>query len=197
LQASDSLLFDLAGFYHHYYDVGSVRSAVPQLFEAGGPVIEIPQRLANGAEIDSFGGEALADWRLKKTCHVQLWYSYVDFDSTQVNADTTPVPNIGNSIHHQAGLRAIGSLTETVELSSFLRYMDSVDDFSIPDYADLNLGLIWKARPDLELSLWGMNLLHDHHPEFNTQFVRLDPAEVERAFFARLTWRYNLQLGGG
>jgi hypothetical protein len=48
--------------------------------------------------------------------------------------------------------------------------------------------LAWRPIPDLEWSLAGRNLLHDHHAEYGAP----DPArlEIPRSFQGTITWRF-------
>jgi iron complex outermembrane receptor protein len=53
-----------------------------------------------------------------------------------------------------------------------LRYVGSLPQPAVPAYHELDARLAWQARPDLELSLAGRNLLHRSHPEFGAAGTR-------------------------
>jgi hypothetical protein len=59
----------------------------------------------------------------------------------------------------------------------------------------LNGRLAWAVTDSLELSITGVNLLHDHHPEFGaaTSNVQLGATGVEtaRSVVVDLTWRFG------
>ena len=48
-----------------------------------------------------------------------------------------------------------------------------------------DLGLAWQIRPEVELSLWGQNLLDSGHVEFIDSFFVVDPIEVPTSVFAQ------------
>ena len=74
-----------------------------------------------------------------------------------------------------------------LELDTGLRYVSHIANQSVPSYAELDARLGWHATRNLEISLVGQNLLHDHHAEFGAPATR---QEVERTLFGKVTWRY-------
>jgi hypothetical protein len=49
------------------------------------------------------------------------------------------------------------------------------------------LRLAWQASDQLEVSLVGQNLLHDHHVEFGPPVAR---GEIERSVYGKVTWEF-------
>ena len=60
---------------------------------------------------------------------------------------------------------------------------------SIPAYVRLDLGLVWKATRNLELSVWGQNLLDNAHPEFGTTQTPVI-TENPRTLYGQIKWRF-------
>jgi len=81
-------------------------------------------------------------------------------------------------------------LLPNLAFDSNLRFVDKLPNLQTPSYVEMDLRLGWRPRKNLELSLVGQNLLHDHHREFNRTFVDNPPTEIERSFFGKITWRF-------
>ena len=47
-------------------------------------------------------------------------------------------------------------------------------------HTQADLGLVWRPRSTIELSLWSQNLLDDGHPE-------MSGAQVPRSFYAQVS----------
>ena len=81
-----------------------------------------------------------------------------------------------------------------MQLDAQFRYLTALDevpgtvaDTGIDSYSELDLRLAWQASEQLELSLVGQNLLHDHHLEFGTPATR---GEIERGVYGKAAWRF-------
>ena len=80
-----------------------------------------------------------------------------------------------------AQLRSYLDVTDTVELNAALYHVDDVPFSSIPAYTRADLGLAWRPREGVELSVWGRNLLDAQHPEATG-------ALVPRGVYAQVTF---------
>jgi len=78
------------------------------------------------------------------------------------------------------------SLSKGLEFDLDVRYVDKPDYF-IESYTEMDVRLGWSPRRNLEFSIVGRNLLHDHHPEFLTQGY-IPRSEEDRELF-------NLEIG--
>ena len=63
-------------------------------------------------------------------------------------------------------LRSALDLSERLQFDATLRHTSSLPSPSVPGYSELDLQLLWKPRPDIEVALIGQNLLHSRHVEF-------------------------------
>jgi len=93
----------------------------------------------------------------------------------------------GNDPSHQFLLRSQMNPFEDVELDVGLRIVDDLPDPAIDAYTEMDVRLGWHLTETLELSLAGLNLLHDHHPESGTPAQR---AEVPRSVYAGARWSF-------
>jgi iron complex outermembrane recepter protein len=80
-------------------------------------------------------------------------------------------------------LQSYLDLTENLEFNSALYYIDELSG-AIGDYTRVDLGLTWRPSPNVELSIWGQNLLDPSHRETSSA------VEFERAVLFQATLRY-------
>ncbi|SPE52266.1 TonB-dependent receptor plug [Verrucomicrobia bacterium] len=75
-----------------------------------------------------------------------------------------------------------------------LRWIDTVHNNSgpapgaVPSYAELDVRLAWQVTKNLELSLVGQNLLHDHHPEAG--FPNASQEAIQRSVYGKMSFRW-------
>ncbi|MDD5712092.1 MAG: TonB-dependent receptor, partial [Smithellaceae bacterium] len=135
----------------------------------------------------TYGGEISAElrpfawWRLSAShavFHLQVFK----------DADSTDPRNINDaarfSPRHQTVLRSYMDLPGNVNLDAMFRYVSEIPPLNVPSYYSLDARLAWKARPDLELSVVGQNLLDKEHPENNPD------SEVPRGVYGMVRWQW-------
>ena len=91
-----------------------------------------------------------------------------------------------NDPAHHWMLRTSHDLTDQLQLDLSLRYMGQLPQPVVPSYTELDLQLLWKPQPDVEVALLGQNLLHSSHPEFNGA----GRSVFDRAALLKLTKRF-------
>ena len=133
----------------------------------------------NDGAAETYGGEVALTWRVADNWRVESSYTFVD---VQVHGPIF-TQDEENTPHHLAQLRSYLNVTKDVELNSALYYIDRVSSADADAYLRLDVGLIWYVNPNLELAVWGMNLLDPSHPEFSG-------LEVERSAFFQATLRF-------
>lgn len=191
--AADRLSVDLAAFYNRYDGLASLEFGTPFLDEQGRTIVPvINQNLTDG---HALGGEALVTYAPLPSWQLTASYSYIDMELEssgldanrgEFKADSTP--------RHQFGLRSFLDLPHGVQvdlqfrsLSAVRRQPEAVDGSPVPGYSEVDLRLGWQATRQVEVSVVGYNLLHDHHAEFGTVQSR---GEIERSIFGRMTCRF-------
>jgi iron complex outermembrane receptor protein len=101
----------------------------------------------------------------------------------------------GATPRHQFGVRSFLDLPQDFQVDGQLRALSAVRQLppdpsgqqSIEGYAELDLRLAWRGWKQIELSLVGQNLLHDHHPEFG---VPLQRGEIQRGVYGKVAWGF-------
>ncbi|MGA1870699.1 MAG: TonB-dependent receptor plug domain-containing protein [bacterium] len=171
----------------------------------------------NAAEAKNNGVELSASWKALPWWHLSASYTYLHMDVSQ-NFQPPPAdpnyphhhdPNFPDapppgpppfdispetsSPNHQFVIRSSMDLYQNVELDLDLRYVDNLDIY-VDSYWELDARLGWNPRKDIELSLVGQNLFHDHHPEFLSHgflpFSAGKDSEVERSIYGKITCRF-------
>ena len=133
----------------------------------------------NDGAAETYGAEVALTWRVADNWRLESSYTFVD---VQVHGPIF-TQDEENTPHHQAQLRSYLNVTKDVELNSALYYVDRVSSVDADAYLRLDVGLIWYVNPNLELAVWGMNLLDPSHPEFSG-------LEVERSALFQATLRF-------
>ena len=123
----------------------------------------------NGIEGNIHGVEAWASfqatdwWRLSAGLDLQ----HDDLKFSPSSAKLIGVSQAGDDPHHQASLRSTMTLTDDLSLEADLRDVGQLPNPKVPEYAEMNMRLGWRASDTLEFALSGFNLLHGQHVEFS------------------------------
>ena len=197
---------DLALFYNHYdrlraNDIRPVASDIALLNTPYGGLLQITTPFGNGLEGNSYGTEVAVDWRPTRWWQLQLNYTYLklDLQAKAGGLDRAAIATEGADPRQQVSLRSGFSLTDSVELDFWLRYVDTLRSSGFPDpdasiripsYATLDTRLAWRPLKDLELSLVGQNLLDSRHPEAAQELYAPRVTEIPRSVYARLNWHF-------
>ena len=188
VSVSDTLAFDITGFYNDYDNL--------RLATAGTPFVEtdpapdhtvLPFLILNGGGGETFGIEVTVDYRPKPWWSVQASYSFleVDFDTPQDGSASN-----GDAPEQQFVLQNRFNLPRNVELDTILRYVDQLPALGIDGYVTIDARIAWRPTEDLELALVARNLIESEHPEFVPTIVFSVPTEVQRSVYGKITWRF-------
>jgi iron complex outermembrane receptor protein len=125
-----------------------------------------------------------AGWRLDAGLVVQG----IDTRPRAGSFDLTTATGLGsNDAHHYWSLRSAHELGHGLQLDAGLRRVGALPQPAVPAYSELDARLLWRARPDLDLALAGVNLLHARHLEFRPGGAR---QLAERAIQLQLALRF-------
>ncbi len=73
---------------------------------------------------------------------------------------------------HRFSIRSSMDLPRNIQFDTALRWVDAFEfnnsgkPASVPSYCELDVRLSWHPTKNIELSVVGQNLLHDHHLEY-------------------------------
>jgi iron complex outermembrane receptor protein len=186
-QATDRLSLDVALFYNDYRDLVTGETGTP--FPEGSHTVQ-PIRFDNLAEGHSYGVEIAATWRPVARWRLSGWYSYFHLTIRPDPSSTDAETEEGVSPKHQAHLLSSLDLGARLSLDAMLRFVDELPALGVPHYLRADLRLTWRPRPGLEIGAGVQNLQDRSHPEFIQDTDFADGSLIERAWDARLRWRF-------
>lgn len=171
-KVTDRLAVDVATFFNQYDDVIALTSDTLVF--------------TNQGEARSVGAEVAAEWRVADNWRLNFGYSYI-----HVYAETADVEDhIGDVPMHQARVLSYFDITDDLEFNSALYFTDRVEQWDVPSYLRLDLGLTWRATENLEIAVWGQNLLEEGHVEYDEPWINPAQADVPRSFYVQATLRF-------
>jgi iron complex outermembrane receptor protein len=178
---------DVATFYNDY---DNLRTLEPEFDPA--PALLFP--FNNNMSGETHGLEIAGLWQVRPGWRLNASYSYLEMslDLNSGSPDTASKSSEDASPTSKAALWSALDFGNGFEFDAALRYVGDIEvnGIDIDSYVEVDLRLGWEARPGLELSLIGQNLLDNHHPEFLPDFISSQPTEVERSIYARLSWDF-------
>jgi iron complex outermembrane receptor protein len=179
-QPSANLSLSVATFFNEYDKLRSV--------EPGPPPLGFPVTFLNGVEGDTHGLELTASYQLLRNWRLRAGYTYFhkDLRVTPGSRDLNNGSVESNDPEHQVLLQSTLDIGKQLEFDWVARYVDRLPNPNVAAYISLDLRLGWRLTEGIALSLVGQNLLDGRHPEFVPD--QPAPREIERSFYARLTW---------
>ena len=194
LQATESVFFDLAGFFNNYDNLHSSESG-SMFFETSPapPHMTIPLVRGNKLSGESYGVEVAGNWQVCPWWKLSSGYSFIqlqlhiDNDSSDTNNEGETE---GSTPHHQAHLRSYINLPKGWSFDTALYYVDSLPALGTPSYIRCDARVAWQINENLELSIVGQNLLDNRHPEFAEMTNGFNGTEVQRSVYAKFTYRF-------
>jgi iron complex outermembrane receptor protein len=155
----DRFTVSVSAYENVYGDLKSIEPA---------PATFTPLRWANtirghvhGVEI--WGSLQATDWwQLSAGGFIQ----HLDLSFDPGASGLLGVSQSGDDPHHQAMLRSSMNLGSDINFDTDFRYVGALPNPKVPEYAELNARLAWKASDTIALALSGYNLLHGQHLEY-------------------------------
>jgi iron complex outermembrane receptor protein len=175
-QPRPALSYSVSVFYDDY---DHLRTAEPA---PGGAVF------LNRMEGSAHGIEAWSSYRVMPDWRLTAGAAYLKQDLTLEpgSAAIGGTAAAGNDPRHWWQLGSSYNFTPRHEFDLRVRRTASLPSPIVPSYTAVDMRLGWKATREAEVSLTFTNLLDPAHPEWGAPGAR---AEIERAWFLKLTWR--------
>lgn len=185
-QPSAALSFSVSAFYNVYADL---RSAEP----TNGA---FPLRFGNGMEGETYGVEAWANYRVNDWWRVAAGANWLhkDLRFKPGNPGIGGLQIAGNDPKYQLSLRSAMNLGQGFSFDVNLRRIGSLPAPASPAYTELGARIAWAVSDKFEISLTGVNLLHDYHAEFGTtpNTLQVGPVgvEIRRSVLLATQWKF-------
>lgn len=189
---SERFSLDTASFYNDYDKLQTYEMGAPQLIGAPPTYAVIPVTVGNKMTGETYGIELSAQWLAKQWLRFNAAYSYLymNLHLASDSADRSSESTEKASPKNQVRLTSSMDLPRQVKLDTILRYVDNLPAHKIGSYLEMDLSLRWKPRENVEVSLFGQNLLDKHHPEFPGSLFGLPLTEVERGVYTKMQWKF-------
>ncbi|MBI2949119.1 MAG: TonB-dependent receptor [Verrucomicrobia bacterium] len=193
VQPHSRVTLDLTAFYNDYDRLYNVVTLQPELrfSPSGEPYLYLPITIDNNLFGETYGAEMTATWQPLDSWKLRASYSFLRMN-LHLKTPVLPVTEgeEGGSPRNQVLVWSDVDLGRRVEWGVGLRYVDNLPGQGIPGYLELDARLAWKPSPNWELSLIGRNLLDAHHREFAPVVIGTKDVEVDRAVYAKATFRF-------
>ena len=184
---SSKFTASISAFYNDYDHLRSLSFT---------PATVIPFFFANDLQGETHGVELSATyqatqwWRLRAGMGVLKERLHVRAGKTDINhaLNETADPE------HQVSIHSSFDLPHRVEIDVGPRWVDKIYNNNggelgtVPSYTDMDIRLGWSPMAQLEFSIVGQNVLHDHHPEFGVPDSTRE--EIRRSVYGKVTWRF-------
>jgi len=197
--ATTRTAIDVAAFYDDYDHLRSLNGGVPSCEPGGtypmcGPPISdravIPIQFANDLHGESYGVELSGEWQVVDRWRLSATYTYLEIFLHADDATVLTEDEEERSPNNQMTLHSALALSHHSDLDLWLRYVDDVTDFDIPDYLTADARVAWRPSPAWEVSIVGRNLLDDRHPEFFSELRDIRAVEVVRSVYGQVRWSF-------
>jgi iron complex outermembrane receptor protein len=109
--------------------------------------------------------------------------------SSSLDTGTENSAERGNPTN-QAYLRLTLDPVKDVEVDLIGRYVTSLGADETPSYIEADVRIGWRFTERAVLALVGTNLLHDEHKENPTSGLNEQFREIERGFYASITFQF-------
>jgi iron complex outermembrane receptor protein len=185
---------DSAIFYNRYRDVESVEPGTTGIEINPTPThILVPSYFGNGLHGETSGIELFANWKAANFWTLSPGYSFLSihmhpFAGSQDFTDAAGMQ--GGVPDHQAQLRSRVSLPHNLTWNASVYFVNRLPTPAIPSYTRLDTGLIWQAGEHLSMSVTGQNLLRSVHEEYTGADSSVQPGQMRRGAYAKLTWSF-------
>lgn len=142
---------------------------------------------------NDFGGQILGSelnltWQPANTFKLEAGYSYAH---TNINGRSFSTLNFNQAYpNNQFHLRSYLDIGRDLELNSALYYVDNVPTYNAESYIRLDVGLTWRLNEQMQISLWGQNLLDPKHLELREDELNQFNGEVPRSFYVQLNMTF-------
>ncbi len=194
-ELSEKLQVDLALFYNEYDDLFTMEDGSP-FFEDGH--IVLVRNFDNKMEGETYGGELSLRWQALDNWNLAAGLSLLRMNlEVSGNELHRPAKVEGRSPEEQFFIRSMLDLPYNLAFDTSLYYFSSLgyyvsehDNLDVPAFARVDLRLGWQPLPSLILEAVGQNILDDQHPEFQAGEAGINPTEVPRSFYGKVTWKF-------
>ncbi len=180
-----NLAFDTAFFYNDY---DNLRGGFDFNISGGSlSHIDIQVPFINDQKGHNYGFDVSTQWRPHESLKLNVNYGFIQSHFDGLQTQNTYAPK------HIISLQGDWAITDDISLNARWRYVDyskvidavSRVDKTIDGYQGVDVGMSWRASPNLRLSAYGKNLFENSHVEYEAEQFNV-PFRVEPSFYGKV-----------
>jgi iron complex outermembrane receptor protein len=183
--------FDASVFRNQYHDLTSLTPGEAAFVPAATPYVRLPYYIGSALHGRSYGVEAAGTWRARRGWTLIGSYTYLnlDLDSGGAEQNFRYESMEDDTPRHQFMLRSLTSIGERWEADGALHALGSSDEGYVPAHTRVDLRAGYKVSRQLTVSLAGLDLLDDRHPEFVSTFSE-EISQPRRSVLLQTHWTF-------
>jgi iron complex outermembrane recepter protein len=197
---SDRVSIDLAAYFNDYDGLQTTERGTP--FPEPTPLpahIVQPFTYENSMHGETHGIEIAANWKVTNCWTISPGYALeqIHMHTDATSQDTqTGIFIEGASPRHSAQIRSHFAVRDWLAWDTSVSFVDRLthqgpfSDVAIPAYTRVDTGITWKPLERFSISVFGQNLIRDHHSEFEDINGALQSGQVKRSAYAKMTVRF-------
>jgi iron complex outermembrane receptor protein len=185
---------DFAAYYNDYENQKTIEPIAP-FFEPAPPPphLVLPLTYENLMYGETQGAEVAANWKVTDRWTLSPGYAFeqIHLHTSPGSMDTTSGPaDEGGLPRHSAQVRSHLDLGHRTAWDTSTYFVDRLTYEKVPAYTRLDTGLSWQWSKKLSISVFGQNLLRDHHLEFIDTGGATRSTLVKRSVYAKILWQF-------
>jgi iron complex outermembrane receptor protein len=190
----ERLSFDFAAYFNDYTHLETTNPSALVLEDTPAPPhFVLPLVFHNLMHGETHGLEIAANWRVTGRWILSPGYAFEQIhmytDSTSTG-EGSPSYVEGSSPSHRAQLRSHLALLHGLSWDTSAYFVGRLPSQQVPSYTRLDTQFAWQLSDRLQLSFVGQNLLKDHHVEFIDPLSNVQPSQIKRGTYAKITWQF-------
>jgi iron complex outermembrane receptor protein len=174
-----TFVMSMSVFYNRYDDLRTV--------EVSDTPNSLPLTWGNRMQGDTWGATAWARWQVNNRWRLEPGLALLrkDLEFKEGASGLIGVGQAGNDPRGHALLSSALDLGHGQSLDLTLRHVGKLPEPALPAYTELSARYAWRVSDAWELSVRGVNLLHESHQEYPAP----SGSRIERGVFAEARWR--------
>ncbi|MBL1216702.1 MAG: hypothetical protein D8M59_04325 [Planctomycetes bacterium] len=175
IRPTDRIAFDVTAYANDLDKITDVES-----------VSLLDLQVTNTQDGEAYGFEGSATWEVEDNWTLSGTYS---FEQMYLHGrDETKESDLA---HHMFSIRSSLDLTEDVSLDAAWYYTDSNGYENTAAHHRLDVGVLWTPRHNMEVRVWGQNLLDGHTREYSEDnYLSRGYSETERSVRAQVNIKF-------
>jgi len=190
-QLGPKVFTSVSTFYNEYSNIRSTSTNAPDAFG-----LPLPLFFQNNLEGQTYGAELSATYQMLDWWRLHGGYDLLkeDIHVKPGQYDFNDALNETADPQQQFQVRSSMDLGRNVDLDADLRWVDTLHNNNgptpgtVPSYFELGTRIGWRISKNVELSIVGQNLLHDHHTEYG--FPNSSREEIVRSVYGKVACRF-------